>query len=125
MLYLSSTGDSVLTVTLYEKCSNITDPHFRWRIVNKDTFREYVFSVPDNSNAPYYYNSFTVTASSIGADPGQYEYSIYEMTSPNDLDLSNSLGIVEKGILIIPPTQSTVSTFTQSDSNTIPVFGNL
>lgn len=125
--YLDFGGNEVI-VTLYENSTNIVNPYYTWKLENKDTLVNTVFYQDDHSSYPWYYNSFTLsvatysglTAGVLDLDYGQYNYFIYEMANPYDLDLNNSLGLVENGILYINATYSTVSTFTQS--NTIPEF---
>lgn len=130
MLYLNTTGDTRVTVTLYEKCSNILDPYFTWKLVNKDTLAEKIFFQTDSSPRPYYFNYFTIsiaspeglTSGTINIVPGQYQYYIYEMQNPYDLDVNNAIGLVENGILNVNATYSTPNVFTASNNNTIPTF---
>ncbi|RZL03524.1 MAG: hypothetical protein EOO89_28400, partial [Pedobacter sp.] len=107
-LYQNQSNDVV--VTLYEKCSNLTNPYFTWVISNKQSKTDTVFTANDVSNVPYYYSEFTIqvvgitqssglTAGIINCPVGQYNYSIYEMSSPYDLDITNSINLVETGIL--------------------------
>jgi len=121
-------GENEAIVTLYENSSNITDPQYTWVIENKDTLVRTIFYQEDHSNYPYYYNAFTLsvatysglTAGILDIDYGQYNYYIYEFVNPYDLDLNNSLGLVENGIIYVVGTQSSTSTFTAS--NTIQEF---
>lgn len=121
-------GDNEVIVTLYENSSNITDPQYTWVLENKDTMIRTAFYQEDHSSVPYYYNAFTIsiatysglTAGILDLDYGQYNYFIYEQVNPYDLDLNNSLGLVENGIVYIGYTSSTTPGFTQS--NTIPTF---
>ena len=130
MLYLNTTGDTKVTVTLYEKSNNVTNPYYTWKVVNKDTKVEKIFTSNDFSPYPYYFNYFTIsiatpeglTAGVVNLNPGQYQYYIYEMQNQYDLNLNNSLGEVENGILNVNATYSTKNVFTQSDINTIPTF---
>jgi len=130
MLYLSNSGDNRVVVTLYENCSNITSPYFTWKLVNKDTLAETIFFQQDSSPFPYYFNYFTVsvatysglTAGIIDVPSGQYQYYIYEMANPYDLDLTNAIGLVENGILNVAGQYSTQSVFTASNTNTIATF---
>jgi len=121
-------GSQEVIVTLYENSSNITDPQYTWVLENKDTLVKTAFYQEDHSNFPWYYNAFTVsiatqsglTAGILDLSYGQFNYFIYEMENPFDLDINNSLGLVENGIVYIGYTSSGLSTFTQS--NTIPTF---
>jgi hypothetical protein len=130
MLYLNTTGNTKVTVTLYEKSSNILNPNYTWKLVNKDTFVEKVFYQADFSPYPYYFNYFTIsiatpenlTSGVIDVPPGQYQYYIYEMPAPADLDLNNAIGMVENGILNVIATYSTPNVYTASNTNTIPTY---
>lgn len=132
MLYLSTTQSRVATVTLYERCSNLVDPYFTWKLVNCDTNSETVFYQDDHSQSPEYYNSFTIsvatysglTSGIINVSAGQYDYYVYEMSTPRDLDLSNIIGEVETGILIVEGENVSYNSFTQSDDDVIRAFEN-
>lgn len=121
-------GPNEVIVTLYESSINTTNPQYTWKLENKDTLVQTVFYQEDHSSFPWYYNSFTLsvatysglTAGILDLDYGQYNFYIYEMVNPYDLDLNNSLGLVENGILYIGYTSSNVSTYTAS--NTIPTY---
>jgi len=131
MLYLSYTGSTAITVTLYEKCSNQVNPYFTWKIVDKDSNYEYVFTADDFSTSPWYWNRFTIsiaspeglTAGIIDVPAGQYMYEIYEMSNPYDLNLNNSIGMIETGLITINPTYSLPQTYTYS-TNTTVVYNN-
>ena len=134
MLYLNYTGDTEVTVTLYEKCSNQVDPYFLWRFINKDTNDEILFTTEDHSTAPYYYNSFTISVATYSGltagiiqvpdGTGQYKYEIYEMANQYDLDPLNAIGLVENGLVTINVTYSNIQSYTQSNM-TVNVYNNL
>lgn len=137
MLYLSLTQSRPTIATLKEKSSNAIDPFYTWKIVNRDSFQEYVFA-PDNNSPSYYYDSFTISVGNpqsltgsvvIDAVPGQYDYFVYEMGASYSLDLSLAIAEVESGILIIEGTASKISdtilSFTESNGDNIKVFNEL
>lgn len=133
MIYLSVTQSSEVIATLREKASNLVNPYYTWKIVNKNSFDEYIFSA-DNNTLSNYYDSFTVSIGTtialtssvtIDAVAGQYDYFVYEMNTNYDLDLNNSLGLVEMGILMISGTDSSIISFTESNYDTIRVFNEL
>lgn len=138
MLYLSTTQSRSVIATLKEKTTNLLNPYYIWKIVNRDSFDEYVFA-PDNNSNSYYYDSFTMSVGTpftptganviIDATPGQYDYFVYEVSTQYDLNLSNIIGEVESGILIIEGTQSKISdtivSFTDNNSDTTKVFNEL
>lgn len=132
MLHLSPTQSNEVIVTLYEKCDNITNPYFTWKIIDRNGYNQYIFTTDDNSVEPYYYNSFTVsvgigsaTAGYFNGGVGEYHYYIYEKSTQYDLSLSPTDNLVEEGILYVSGTDSTPTSFTQSDSDTVYYFNNL
>lgn len=126
MLYLSWTGSTAVTVTLYEKCQNQINPYFTWRFIDKDSNDKYVFTADDFSYAPYYWNSFTIsiatpsaaTAGVINIPAGQYKYEVYEMATQYDLNIDNAIGLVENGLVTINATYSEIQSYTASSSIT-------
>ena len=128
------TGDNTVVVTLYEKSQNLFNPQYTWQIVNKTTKDTTYFYAVDNSVAPYYWNSFTIsvasqsglTAGIINNPAGEYEYTVYEMPDAYNLNIASASGIVEVGILKIAGTANGIddlTTFTYS--GTIPAFKNI
>jgi hypothetical protein len=133
MIHLSVTQSSEVIATLREKASNLVNPYYTWKIVNKNSFDEYIFSA-DNNTTSVYYDSFTLSVGTpssltssvtIDAVAGQYDYFVYEMNNNYDLDLNNSLGLVEMGIMMINGTYSDIISFTESNYDTIRVFNEL
>jgi hypothetical protein len=135
MIYLQ-TGTNSVIVTLYEKCINITNPYFLWEIENKTTKEITFFYQNDSSDAPWYYNSFTIsiatssglTAGIINNTAGEYTYRIWEMNEPYNLNVGSASNPnpVETGILKIVATQSGIvglQTFTYSGN--IPAFNQI
>ena len=55
---------------------------------------------------------------------GEYHYSVYEMTTPYDLDIQNSLGLVETGLLMVTGTSTPFVSFTASEGLTFTAFDN-
>lgn len=130
MLYLNNQTPQEVIVNLYALSSNITNPYFTWKIVNKDTEEETIFYQDDHSNSPYDYNSFTLsvatysglTAGVIDVPMGQYEYFIYETNTQYDLIITTASNLVKTGILQVTGTSSEIASFTQSLVDTIPTF---
>jgi hypothetical protein len=134
MININVNSTKEITVTLYEKCSNITNPYFTWMIQNKTTQQQTIFYADDHSNSPYYYNSFTfsisstqsgLTAGIINVPGGQYNYFVYEMQNPYDLNLNNAINLVELGIMQIVPTYSTIVNVLDSISLTYSAYQGL
>jgi hypothetical protein len=129
MLIVSATGLTNVTVTLYELCSNQVNPYFTWNLERKGSFDSITFCATDISTAPWYWNEFqlTVATSSIGLTSGviplvegEWIYSVYEMQNQYDLNINNSIGMVEQGIMVVGLTFSTV--LNGIPIPTIPVF---
>lgn len=132
--YININTPKSLYFTLYEKCSNITNPYFTFQIKAKDSLNVYTFTTQDYSYAPYYWNVFTFSVSStqsgltagiVQAPYGEYNYTVYEMANQYDLNVSNAINTIERGIWVINPTYSTTTMFTQSDENTITIFKSI
>jgi hypothetical protein len=120
MIYLNQGTNSVVS-TLYEKSQSL-NPHYIWCLERKGTFDKVLFYQEDNSRAPWYWNSFTVsvnmgiglTAGKIEINSGEYIYKVYEASSfPYDLSptASNVVGLVETGIANVIGTFSTRKTY--------------
>lgn len=133
MLYLPQNQPTRLNTTFWENSTNLVNPYFTWRIINKQSLVETIFYANDFSQVPWYYNSFTVSASTttigltagiINSAPGEYTYTVYQMSNPYDLDLANAIKEVETGILVISATYTPQESFTAS-SGTIGVWTNM
>lgn len=157
MINLNNTGDTLVTVTLYEGCVNVFNPYFTWTLTRKGSLETIIFTADDISNAPYYYNSFTLsvatysqsatyswddtsfnwdtntftwssiniglTSGIIPVYPGEWEYKVWEQSSPYILSTQSAVGLVEVGLMVIPYTQSATPLYNNSSRN-IPVYKN-
>lgn len=138
MIYLSMTQSSKVVATAKQNRIDLLSSYFTWKIVNRDSFDEWIFSADDWSNSDYY-SAFTMSVGqpqvatgsqiTIDAIPGQYDYQIYQSSTQYNLNLDSVLGQVESGILIINGTNSNTDSglisFTQSNDDTIKVFNEL
>jgi hypothetical protein len=129
MLIVNDSGTSNVVVTLYEYCNNKINPNFLWNIVRKGSNDIINFTNNDISTAPWYWNEFqiTVATSSIGLTSGvipifegEWLYKVYEMPTKYDLNINNSVGLLETGLLVCGLTNSTPVSVNQID--VIPVF---
>jgi hypothetical protein len=109
MLQVNSTGTTNITVTAYEMASNKVNPYFTFQLQRKGSNDEIIFTADDVSWAPYYWNSYNITVATaslgltsglIPLTEGEWNYSIYEMPFAYDLNLDDSIGVVETGILV-------------------------
>lgn len=137
MIYLNQTNNNEVIVTLYEGCTNIVNPYFTFELTDTNTKDVIVFTAEDHSNDTWYYNAFTVsvvaisgttspyglTSGVIYANQGTYNYKVYEMATPYDLNTQNAIGVAEVGTLIINGTYSQYAI--NADSETVFVNKNL
>jgi hypothetical protein len=132
MIYLTNGISNVITITPYEK-SNQVQPYYTWQIIRKGTFDEVLFYQDDSSYAPWYWSSFTISVGlnddplqgEIIANPGEWTYNIWEMTTPSNLDITQSVGLVETGILIISGTSTSDTEYTGNDDSQIVYYKNI
>jgi len=131
MIKISATGSTDVIVTLYEESTNLINPYFTWEVNRKGTNNNIVFYQDDISPAPYYYNKFNITIGTgssgltsgvVPLTPGEWVYNIHQMDNPYDLDLLNSIKIVENGLITIPGEFNTIPDYYSPDINTIPVY---
>jgi hypothetical protein len=131
MIYLNN-GVNTITVTPYEKSSQ-TQPYYTWQLIRKGSFDEIVFYQDDSSYAPFYWSSFTVSVGTVSgltqgqivASFGEYTYNIWEMTTPYNLSYTQSIGLVETGILIINGTYTPDTEYSGNDDATIVYYRNI
>jgi len=138
MIYLNQGTNSVV-VTLYERISQVApwnnaQPYYTWQIVRKGTFDEVIFYQDDTSYAPWYWSEFQITVSTtyssltagvIQANPGEWTYNIWQMTSPYNLSYTQSNNLVETGILIVNGTSSSNNEYDGNDDSTITYYKNI
>lgn len=129
MLIISATQSTKVATTFYEKAT-IPNPYYTWKLVDRNTFQEYFFYSEDFSNAPTYYNYFTISVGTLSATagyvdikPGEFHYTVYQQTTPYDLTDSDT--IVEVGILICNGTSSTLPSYVINDNATVVVWNNI
>ena len=131
MIYLS-TGTNTITLTLAEKTIN-NPAYYTFLLQRKGTFEEVIFTNDDNSWAPQYWNQFTVsvgntiglTAGLIYANSGEWTYTVYEMNNPYDLNLIDSVQVLETGICIISATYTPNNSYTGTNNDTLKYYKNL
>jgi hypothetical protein len=134
MIVLSPTSSNKVIVTLKE-FSFLTQSYYTFELVNQNSYDGFIFS-PDNNSLSPYYDSFTVSIGTavsltgsvvLNLESGEYHYSVHEMATQYDLDLNNSVGVVEVGLLMVASTYSLndIKSFTESNYDTIRVFNEL
>jgi hypothetical protein len=128
MLHTGPTGSWGVLVNLYGQCQNTFNPYFTWSLTQKSSQVNIVFTADDVSTNPYLWNYFTLSIALGGTTPGltqglipiypgEWEYNIYEMTNQYDLNLNNSLGLVNNGILRVAAYPFEISGATYSGNN--------
>jgi len=130
MIILEAGINEVVVQQLYTMCSNQVDPYFTWEIKRKGTFDSIVFTQDDSSPIPYYFNTFTLsvgtmsglTAGVLNIYPGEYTYTIYEMSAPYITNTASAVGAIQNGILIYNATFSSIPTYTASNDDVIRTY---
>lgn len=131
MIYLNP-GTNSITLTLYEK-SVQTQPYYTFQIIRKGSFDEVIFYQDDISFAPWYWNQFNITLGTFSgltqgqiiASAGEYTYNVYEMPTPYNLSYTQSVGLVETGILIVTGTYTADTEYSGNDDSTIIYYKNI
>lgn len=128
MLIVNGEGTTMVTVTLYEKC-NLPNPYFTWQVQRKGSLDQIIFYQDDISMSPYYFNQFNLivattsvglTAGVVPLTPGEWNYYVWEQSSPYILATSSNM--VETGLLIVTGTYSQDPIYNGLDTNTIPIY---
>ena len=106
MLNIQYTGTSSVYLYLYDNCTNQINPYFTWQLLRSGSQDKIIFTADDQSPTPNTYSKFTLTIGVgdltqgvIPVKSGQYNYTVFEMVAPYDLDLNNNVGIVAVGTL--------------------------
>lgn len=131
MLYLQN-GTNSIVATLYEKSSQI-QPYYTWQLIRKGSFDEVVFYQNDSSYAPWYWNEFVVSVGTISGptqgqiviSSGEYTYNVWEMATSSSLSYTQSIGLVETGILIVTATFTSNSEYIGNDDTEIIYYKNI
>lgn len=133
MIVISTTQSNEMVLTLGD-IKTINEPYYTFKLVNKTNFDEYIFSPDNNSTSPYY-DAFTLSVGTISTltgsnvtlnlNTGEYNYFVYEKSTPYDLLITTSDRVVEVGIMNVEGTQSDFISFTASDDDTIISFNEL
>lgn len=128
MLIVNGEGTTTVTVTLYEKC-NLPNPYFTWQVQRKGSLDEIIFYQDDISMSPYYFNQFNLivattsvglTAGVVPLTPGEWNYYVWEQSSPYILATSSNM--VETGLLIVTGTYSQDPVYDGLNTNIIPIY---
>lgn len=119
MIYLTKGATSQIILTLKEK-QTLSAPNYLFVFTHRGSNIEVKFVLLNNQDTSTYkdrFNQFSiVTNTYFGTqDSGEWEYQIYEQTSPTNTNPSSAAGIVETGIMRL--NESTSFTYTKHQPN--------
>lgn len=107
MILLKPAIKNQVALTLSEMVT-IANPYFLFELVSKSSKEKKYFVAADGSTYPYRYNIFEIEVKSnpnplageVDLKIGdEWDYYIYEQSSPTNLNPSNAVGLLEVGIL--------------------------
>ena len=131
MQIINKGQNNFLIFTLSEKVT-LTNPYYLFSFKHQVLMSSVNFIASDVSGFPTRYNKFLITettgtvnlTSGVVSLPetGFYEYAIYEQTSSSNLDVSNTTGLLEIGMVKV---ESNLPIYTEYDnqSKTIITYG--
>lgn len=119
MIYLTKGATNQVYLTLKEK-QTLSAPNYLFVFTHRGSNIEVKFVLLNNQDTSPFkdrYNQFSiVTNTHFGTqDSGEWEYQIYEQTSPTNTNPSLATGIVETGIMRL--SESTSFTYTKHQPN--------
>ena len=112
MINLNKNSNNIVVLTLTEKSTLLT-PYYLFSFTSTTKFDNIVnFIATDTSTYKSRYNQFNIiesgttyvnlTGGTINLNPnGMWDYTIYEQTSPTNLQISGTTNIVEVGKVIV------------------------
>jgi len=131
MQIINKGQNNFLVFTLSEKVT-LTNPYYLFTFKHQVLMSSVNFIASDVSGFPTRYNKFLITettgtvnlTSGVVSLPetGFYEYAIYEQTSSSNLDISNTTGLLEIGMVKV---ESNLPIYREYDnqSKTIITYG--
>ena len=131
MQIINKGQNNFLIFTLSEKVT-LTNPYYLFSFKHQVLMTSVNFIASDVSGFPTRYNKFLITettgtvnlTSGVVSLPetGFYEYAIYEQTSSSNLDISNTTGLLEIGMVKV---ESNLPIYREYDnqSKTIITYG--
>lgn len=131
MQIINKGQNNFLIFTLSEKVT-LTNPYYLFTFKHQVLMSSVNFIASDVSGFPTRYNKFLITettgtvnlTSGVVSLPetGFYEYAIYEQTSSSNLDISNTTGLLEIGMVKV---ESNLPIYREYDnqSKTIITYG--
>lgn len=133
MILLNQNTINKVALTLAEKCTiTTTTPSYLFQFVNTNSRETKLFTGTNFSTCKARYDLFDITLTSgtesltgatISIEDGSYDYTIYSMVDPMNLQVSATTEIVEVGVVKVISSAITKSEFTNTKTNTI-YYGN-
>lgn len=127
MMLITQGQGNIVIFTLTEKCT-ISNPFFLFALTNDQSQETSYFVAADISSWPDRYNKFIITEKSAPNTlngevslkiAGDYHYSIYEQESPNNLNPTNTISVVEIGKCKVSGSTTSNTTYTSSPTNIV------
>lgn len=108
LIHLKENSANTVILTLKEKAT-LSSPTYLFHFRNDITGADYYVISADVSTATGRYNKFTITegvddqlnGSVLLGEGGYYSYTIYEQSSPSNLDPTLATGVVERGKMLL------------------------
>ena len=132
MQIINKGQNNFLIFTLSEKVT-LTNPYYLFSFKHQVLMSSVNFIASDVSGFPTRYNKFLITettgtvnlTSGVVSLPetGFYEYAIYEQTSSSNLDISNTTGLLEIGMIKVN-SDKPIYTEYDNQSKTIITYGD-
>jgi hypothetical protein len=119
MIYLTKGSTSQIILTLKEK-QTLSAPNYLFVFTHRGSNIEVKFVIlnaADTSSFKDRFNQFSIVTNTYFAtqDSGEWEYQIYEQTSPTNTNPTLATGLVETGIMRL--NESTSFTYTKHQPN--------
>lgn len=132
MILINTNQVNFCYFTLTEKAT-LANPYYLFKFESIDTNKVVLFTGTDVSSNTERYNKFMITetsgatnftAATINLDPGEYAYTVYQMSGQTNLALSGTSGIVETGQVLVSGATQTSYTYTGTDDDESAVYFN-
>jgi hypothetical protein len=119
MIYLTKGATSQIILTLKEK-QTLSAPNYLFVFTHRGSNIEVKFVLLNNQDTSAFkdrFNQFSIVTNTYfgSQDSGEWEYQIYEQTSPTNTNPANATGLIETGIMRL--SNSTSFTYTKHQPN--------
>lgn len=119
MIYLTKGATSQIILTLKEK-QTLSAPNYLFVFTHRGSNIEVKFVLLNNADTSAFkdrFNQFSIVTNTYfgSQDSGEWEYEIYEQTSPTNTNPANATGLLETGIMRL--SESTSFTYTKHQPN--------